>query len=95
MSLTDLDRMVSCPVKEIALALDIVEVIEKPLYGIEAALLAPAERGEGTIIVNSRSDPRRRRFSLAHELLHFLNNTHIQTDAGGFSCTQNDMVASG
>lgn len=83
------------PVKEIALALDIDDIFETPLYGVEAALLAPPERGYGVIVVNSNSDRRRRRFSIAHELLHFLNDTHAQTDAGGFVCTQRDMTESG
>nr|WP_245256950.1 ImmA/IrrE family metallo-endopeptidase [Nitrobacter sp. Nb-311A] len=49
------------------------------------------ERDRGRILLNSRSNRQRRRFSLSHELLHFLNPTHEQTSVGGFRCTRQDM----
>ncbi len=82
------------PVCEIALALDIDEIRAEPLTNLEAALVTTAERDRGKILLNSTSSVKRRRFSLSHELLHFLNQTHEQTAADGFYCTRKDMLAS-
>jgi Zn-dependent peptidase ImmA (M78 family) len=79
------------PVYEIARALDIEEIREKPLLSFEGALLTDAERDFGIITVNSQSSSDRRRFSLAHELGHFLCSWHVQTVRSGFACTRSDM----
>ena len=81
------------PVREIARALDIVEIREEPLTNIEGALVTTPERGSGSILVNANSDPRRRRFSIGHELGHFLNAWHRPTSPGGFQCSRSDMIA--
>jgi Zn-dependent peptidase ImmA (M78 family) len=83
------------PVYEIVAALDIDEVRKEPLSNLEAALVTTPERDRGRILLNSRSSPQRRRFSLSHELLHFLNPTHEQTSDAGFFCTRRDMSISG
>ncbi len=82
------------PVREIALALDIEWIRAEPLSNIEAALVTTAERDRGQILLNSRSSRQRQRFSLGHELLHFLNPLHEQTSEGGFQCSRLDMRAS-
>lgn len=83
------------PVYEIAAALDIEEIRERPLLNFEGALVTTRERDHGSILLNSRSSRQRRRFSLGHELLHFLNPTHEQTSADGFHCTRRDMSIAG
>jgi hypothetical protein len=51
-----------------------------------------SDRNVGSIVVNSRSRPERRRFTLAHELGHFLNLWHQpQGPMGSFSCTESDL----
>ena len=82
------------PVRQIALALDIVDIREQPLTNFEAALVTTPERDYGEIVLNLNSSPQRRRFSLGHELLHFLNSGHEQTEAGGFWCSRADMMTS-
>jgi Zn-dependent peptidase ImmA (M78 family) len=82
------------PVYEIAAALDIEEIREQPLSHLEAALVTTPERDRGRVLLNSRSSRQRRRFSLSHELLHFLNPTHEQTSRDGFHCTRRDMSLS-
>jgi Zn-dependent peptidase ImmA (M78 family) len=47
------------------------------------------ERGQ--IVVNASSPPRRRRYTVAHELGHFLNERHRPTIDFGFACTADDM----
>jgi hypothetical protein len=56
------------------------------------AVVTTADRNVGSIVVNSLSKPVRRRFTLAHELGHFLNPWHRAHDpSGGFSCTRADL----
>jgi len=82
------------PVYEIATALDVVEIREEPLKGLEGAVITTPDRNVGSIVVNSSSPPLRRRFTLAHELGHFLNPWHQPSGpSGGFSCTPHDLGA--
>jgi Zn-dependent peptidase ImmA (M78 family) len=83
------------PIKDIACALDIVEIREKPLQNLEGALITTPERDVGSILVNAKSSPQRRRYSIAHELLHFLNPLHRQTVNGRFECRGSDMALGG
>jgi hypothetical protein len=79
------------PVREIALALDIVEICEEELDEFEAALITQPERDIGSIVVNLKSDRRRRRFSLGHELGHFLQAEHVLNQPT-ILCSKRDMV---
>jgi len=83
------------PIKDIARALDIVEIREAPLRNFEGALITTSERDIGSILVNRNSSSQRRRYSTAHELLHFLNPLHRQTIDGRFECRQSDMALGG
>ena len=82
------------PVEDIAYALGIVEIRVEPLKSFEGALITSGpEKAEGSILVNARSGPRRRRYTMGHELGHFLHPHHIPpTD--GFHCTSDDMARS-
>ena len=81
------------PVSEVARALDIVEIREAPLKNFEGALVTPPERDLGMILVNSQSSFPRRRYSIAHELGHFLNLWHRPQNASdGFVCTKADLA---
>lgn len=77
-------------IEQIASALDIVEIRHAPLTSFEGALLTDQERSWGSILVNSASGPTRGRFTIAHELLHFLNDRHVQIE-GRFQCTARDI----
>jgi len=79
------------PVRAIARALDIIEIREAPLVGIEAALVTTAERDEGMIVVRQAANPQRQRFSIGHELGHFLNPRHQGAWDGGFRCDRTDL----
>jgi Zn-dependent peptidase ImmA (M78 family) len=81
------------PVAAIAEALDIVEIKEAQLKGLEGALIALADRNVGAILVNGASSAGRRRFTLAHELGHFLNLWHRSEDpSGSFACSAGDLA---
>ena len=89
------DRSGAVPIREIARTLGIVEIREAPLKSFEGALLTGPERYEGKILVNRTSSPQRRRFTVAHELLHFLNVLHTPTTEDGFECRQGDLAMGG
>src|SRR5688572_11398094 len=80
-------------VYDISQALDIVEIREEPLVSFEGALVTTPERSWGSILVNANSSRQRRRFTLGHELGHFLNSWHIPTSPTGFWCSRSDMTA--
>jgi hypothetical protein len=80
------------PVYDIARALDIVEIREQRLTSFEGCLLTDQNKSYGSILVNASSTPRRRRYTVGHELGHFLNSRHRPTASDGFRCTQRDMV---
>ena len=80
------------PIYEIARALDIFEIREEYLDNCEAALITRPERSYGSMLLNLHSSPQRRRYSVGHELLHFLNAWHEPTVAHGFQCSREDMI---
>ena len=85
------DRDGPVPVHAIARALDIVEIREEPITNLEGALITTAERDVGSILVNCKSGRQRQRYSVGHELGHFLNPWHEQTADDGFQCSRQDM----
>jgi hypothetical protein len=79
------------PVHDIATALDIDEIRAEPLINLEGALLARPERPKGKILVNGNSSRQRQRFTISHELGHFLNVWHQPTGVDGFHCSRDDI----
>ena len=79
------------PVKELALQLDIISIEALETEGFEGGLLTDANKAEGIILVNEASHPRRRRFTIGHELGHFLIPTHLPKDDNGFLCSFDDI----
>lgn len=55
-------------------------------------LITNPERDFGQICVNRNSSQERRRYSVGHELAHFLCGWHHQTGSGGFQCNRQDMA---
>ncbi|MBV9219154.1 MAG: ImmA/IrrE family metallo-endopeptidase [Methylobacteriaceae bacterium] len=80
------------PVHRIALALDITRIREEKLHGFEGALVTTPERDVGEILINSHSSHPRRRFTIGHELGHFLNPWHKPIAGARFECTRADMA---
>lgn len=83
------------PVEIIARQLGISDIRHLEATGFEGGLIAFADKSDGVILVNSRnSSPRRQRFTIGHELGHFLNPWHKATGPDGFRCTSRDMALS-
>jgi hypothetical protein len=79
------------PVDAIAHALDIRHICEAPLPGIEGALIMPENRNWGAIFTKAHATPQRRRYTIGHELGHFLNLWHEPPKDEGFACTAKDL----
>ncbi len=79
------------PVVEIAKALDIETVKIDRFDGFEGMLLTNKARSTGGILANCRHGNQRARFTVAHELAHFLLERHVLSDEAGFTCTSDDL----
>jgi Zn-dependent peptidase ImmA (M78 family) len=73
------------PVEEIARAAGISEIKRVDATAFEGMLVHDSAKQTGVIAVNRKSSVERKRFTVGHELGHFLHQ---------FSCTKNDLVMS-
>ena len=85
------DLPLAMPIEELAAALDIIEITELESDGYEGGLLTQPERTEGIILVNKNSNEQRKRFTISHELGHFLMRSHQPIIPGKFMCSREDM----
>ena len=79
------------PIEDLARQLDIADIRLLSTDGFEGGLITDRGRSEGFILVNANAGQERRRFTIGHELGHFLMTHHAPTGAGGFNCTRGDM----
>lgn len=84
------DLPIPVPVEELAQMLDIISIEALTTEGFEGGLLTDAEKSEGFILVNMSSPSQRRRFTVGHELCHFLTPSH-KVDGDQFLCSPEDM----
>ncbi|NNE87210.1 MAG: ImmA/IrrE family metallo-endopeptidase [Silicimonas sp.] len=75
----------------VAKALDIDQIELDIFDGFEGMLLTDRVRSRGAILANTRHGMKRVRFTVAHELGHFLLEKHALTDTEGFRCRSQDM----
>lgn len=78
-------------IHQLAFSLDIIQFRAEPLANLEGALLITTGKGYGSILVNANSSPHRQRFTIAHELCHFLHPEHWPVPGIGFHCTEQDL----
>lgn len=81
------------PIEELCVRLDILEIVPLTTAGYEGGLLTTADKFNGTILYNEASPRQRRRFTIAHELGHFLMPSHLPSADGRFLCRLKDMMA--
>lgn len=77
------------PLEDIACQAGISEILYNPLDGLEGTLVANPEKSEGVIAVNTKNGRRRQRFTLGHELGHFMLRGH----GYDMQCTDKDILA--
>jgi Zn-dependent peptidase ImmA (M78 family) len=86
------DLKIPVPIEELAIALDIGEIAELNADGFIGGLLTDPERSFGGILVKKGLHRHRRRFTIGHELGHFLIPVHKPAKAGQFLCSASDMA---
>jgi hypothetical protein len=85
------DLPLPVPIEELSRQLDISEISELTTEGFEGSLLTDTTRSSGIILINAKRQRQRRRFSIGHELGHFLIPTHMPDENGRFLCSREDM----
>ena len=80
------------PIEKWALALDIIAIKALETEGFEGGLIMFPDRSSGTILVNKSVGCRRRRFTIGHEVAHFLLPWHTPRSGQGFLCSSKDMT---
>lgn len=84
------DLTIPMPLREIALALGIDEIQERPTMTFEGMLVATPDKARGTIVLREGLLRGRRNFTLGHEIGHFVNPYH-KSPADGFVCDASAM----
>lgn len=79
------------PIEALAGQLDISEVRPISVDGFEGGLITDEGRSRGFILVNQLAHFTRQRFTIGHELGHFLMTHHRPRGDEGFLCTREDM----
>jgi len=79
------------PLEKLAQRLDIIGIEPLETDGFEGGLLTAVSKEEGIILVSRASSRPRQRFTIGHELGHFLIPTHLPRDDSGFLCSFDDM----
>ena len=80
------------PIDEWAFALDITAIKALETEGFQGGLVMFPDRSSGTILVNQAAGYGRRRFTIGHELGHFLLPWHTPRSGHGFLCSSKDMA---
>ena len=82
---------VPVPIQELCARLGILRIEDLDTDAFEGGLVTDAKRSGGTILARRGGEPRRR-FTIAHELGHFLMAHHIPDLPDRFSCKKSDML---
>ena len=82
-----IDKSACIPVEDFAKSVNIIEFRELEAEGFEGALLTDAAKTKGIILYKSGARDERRRFTIGHELGHFLIPSH----QGNKQCTVADL----
>jgi len=78
-------------IEDIAYACGIKSIEHLETDGFEGGLIQDDSKQHGHILVKRTSPGPRRRFTIGHELGHFLNPWHSAPSEGKFLCTANDF----
>ena len=81
------DIEIPIPLERIADAVGIVEVVAQTTDAFEGVLITDGSKTKGSIAYNNSSRLERRRFTIAHEIGHFLLPLH----GAGAQCVKSDM----
>lgn len=79
------------PVEELCLQFDIQSISDLETDGFEAAIIMDELKASGAILVAKGRSDERRRYSIAHELGHFLIPAHRPSGCSSFECSLADL----
>ncbi|TXM96751.1 ImmA/IrrE family metallo-endopeptidase [Methylobacterium sp. WL64] len=82
---------VPVPIQELCARLGILGVEDLDTDDFEGGLVTDAKRSEAIILAKRGGEPRRR-FTIAHELGHFLMAHHVPDQPGRFLCKSSDLL---
>ena len=85
------DLPLALPIEQLCLQLDIGKIERIATSAFEAALVMDEHKAAGSILLAAGRMPQRERYSLAHELGHFLLPSHRPTAAHSFQCSLADL----
>lgn len=85
------DMPIPVPLEQLCQQLDIISITDMVTQGFEAALITDAVKSSGAILVARDQSSQRRRFSIAHELGHFLMPSHRVPEGGQFLCSDEQL----
>lgn len=86
------DMPIPVPIEELATAVGITDIHRLETAGFEGGLVTQPERASGVILVNNNGSTQRQRFTIGHELGHYLIIAHQPARAGQFTCSKADMA---
>ncbi|CAM3210500.1 IrrE N-terminal-like domain-containing protein [Sphingomonas antarctica] len=87
----DPDLPLDFSIEALCKQLDIVDIQLTDTTAFEAALIMDELKAAGSILLAKSSNPKRRRFSIGHELGHFLIPTHMPRRGEPFTCSHADL----
>ena len=82
---------VPVPIEDLCAQLGILRIENLDTDEFEGGLVTDARRSEGTILARRGGEPRRR-FTIAHELAHFLMVRHVPDQPDRFLCKSSDLL---
>lgn len=91
------DLPIPVPIERLCQQLDIVEIKPLTTEGFEGGLLTQRLKTNGIILIKEEQRKRagyskRQRFTIAHELGHFLIPSHVPSADGSFLCSTTDLL---
>ena len=93
---SQLEPLLPIPIEQVATACGITEIHEFPGDGFEGGLIQNDEKTLGYILVKEGTRQDRRRFTVAHELGHFLHPLHVAPEGvDRLLCTTEFMKSQG
>lgn len=87
------DLPIPIPIEKLARQLGITEVKTLETEGFIGGLITDQSKSRGIILLQKNLPNGRRRFTLAHELAHFLIPTHKPGKNDSFLCSLSDLMA--
>ncbi|MEQ1517717.1 MAG: ImmA/IrrE family metallo-endopeptidase [Usitatibacteraceae bacterium] len=85
------DLPVPVPIEELAAAVGITAIHRMATENFEGGLITQPERRDGVILVNGKANRLRQRYTIGHELGHYLIAAHQPGNSGQFACSKSDM----